>query len=277
MSTLMSVFASIPSVIWSGVVGAALALCGVLVSNRSNTARLRIQLEHDAAEKGKERKAALRRDVYQNAIEELVKANVHLTGLPSLDPAKVNIGEGLQGFFSTAARLQLVAEPKTALLVNTLVGEYGELLIDLMAELMPAHAAQADIQLADRHYAKAQEELARILGEMGRLNESGRPEPAVFQALRRGFDFHQAQSIKFAAERDAAWSRFNSANIVFQRSVLARLRDIAPKQIPVMIELRRDLGLDGDLGELEAQIRQQTQRMQERLNALFEKLGDQAD
>lgn len=153
MALLISLLASIPGVIWSGVVGAALALCGVLVSNRGNTARLRIQLDHDAREKGKERTAALRRDVYQRVVEELVKANVHLAGLPSLDPTKVNIGEGLQGFFSTAARLQLVAEPKTALLMNTLVSEYGELLIDLMAELMPVHAAQSDIQIADRQYA----------------------------------------------------------------------------------------------------------------------------
>jgi hypothetical protein len=276
MDQLLSLLTTIPGVIWSGVVGAGLALCGVLISNRSNTSRLRIQLEHDAKEKGKERTATLRRDIYQRTAEELVKANVHLASLPNLDPAKVNIGEGLQGFFSAAARLQLVAEPKTALLVNQLVGEYGELFLDLMADLSPAHSARTDIQIADAHYEKAQGEVTRILGEMVKQNESGKPDAAVFSALQAQFDFQQAQSAKFAAMRDDGWSRFNSASVAFQRSVIARLVVIAPKQIPVLIELRRDLGLDGDLGELEAQIRRQMQRMQDRLNAFIEKLSGES-
>jgi hypothetical protein len=104
MSTLVSLLTSVPSAIWSGILGALLALSGVLISNRSNTTRLRIQLQHDAAEKSKERTSSMRREIYLRTVEELVKANSHLSGLPNLDPTKINIGEGLQGFFSAAAR-----------------------------------------------------------------------------------------------------------------------------------------------------------------------------
>lgn len=264
--------ASVPDVIWSGVIGAALALSGVILSNRSNTVRLQLQLRHDATEKAKERTAILRREVYLRVVEELVKANLHLTNLPNLDPTKVNISEGVQGFFSAAARLQLIAEPTTVLLVNKLVGEYGEFLIDLLAQVQPAHAAKADVGLADHHYAAAQAEVTRALREMARLNESGKPDPAVFAALRTTFDFQQGQSAKFAEARDAAWARFNAANISFQRAVLTKLRDLAPRQVPVMVELRRDLGLDGGLDGLEAQMVQQMQRMEERFNTLIDKL-----
>ncbi|MFA7291994.1 MAG: hypothetical protein WC023_07060 [Rhodocyclaceae bacterium] len=274
MPTIASVLASIPATVWSGIIGAILALSGVLLSNRGNTSRLRIQLKHDAAEKVKERTAILRREVYLRAIEELVRANSHLAGLPNLDPTKVNIGDGLQGFFSAAARLQLVAEPKTALLVNRLVGEYGELLLELLAQLQPAHAARTHIQLADHHYNLAQAEVTRVLGEMAKLNESGKPDPAIFRALQSSFNFRQEQTAKFAAERDTAWTQFNMANISFQRALLANLRDLAPKQVPVMIELRRDLGLVGELDELEGQMSRQMERMEERFNALIAKLGD---
>ena len=273
MSAIASLLASIPDVFWSGIIGAVLALSGVLISNRSNTTRLRIQLQHDANEKAKERTASLRREVYLRTVEELVKANSHLASLPNLDPTKVNLGDGLQGFFSAAARLQLVAEPKTALLVNKLVGEYGEFVIDLLALLQPVHAARSDIQIADSHYTRVQSEVTRVLGELTKINESGNPNSAAFQGLGRSFDFHQGQSSKFASDSKAAWSRFNKANIVFQRAVITKLRDLAPRQVPVMIELRRDLGLNGQMDELEAQMRQQIQRMEDRFNALISALG----
>ncbi len=64
---------------------------GVLISNGSNTKRLKLQLQHDANEKTKERTAALRREVYLRAVEELVKANAHLATLPQLDLSKTNL------------------------------------------------------------------------------------------------------------------------------------------------------------------------------------------
>lgn len=274
MSSLVSLLESIPAIAWSGIIGALIALSGVLLSNRGNTSRLLVQLQHDATEKAKERTAALRREVYLRAIEELVKTNSHLATLPSLDPTKVNLGDGLQGFFSAAARLQLVAEPNTALIVNRLVGEYGELLVELLALAQPAHTARSDIQLADHHYTLAQAEVSRILGEMTKLNESGKPDPAAFSALQSSFDFQQGQSGKFAKDRDAAWARFNAANITFQRALLAKLRDLASQQIPVMVELRRDLGLGGELDSLEGQTHLQIQRMEERVNALIARLED---
>ncbi len=273
MSILESLITSIPATAWSAIIGAILALSGVLLSNRGNNSRLQIQLQHDATEKARERTAVLRREVYLRAIEELAKANSHLADLPNLDSTKVNIGDGFQGFFSAAARLQLVAEPSTSLLVNRLVGEYAELLFELMARLQPAHAARSDIQIADHHYNLAQAEVTRVLGEMTKLNESGKADPAAFDALQSSFAFQQGQSAKFATDRDAAWSRFSAANIAFQRAVFAGVRDLASRQIPVMIELRRDLGLSGELDELEGQMRQQMQRLEERFNALVARLG----
>jgi len=45
---------------------------------------LKIQLEHDANEKSKERISLLRRQVYLSIVEELAKANTHLAGLPQV-------------------------------------------------------------------------------------------------------------------------------------------------------------------------------------------------
>lgn len=274
MTILLTFLQSVPDVIWSALIASVLTLSGVLVSNRSNTQRLKVQLQHDANEKTKERISVLRRDVYLRVAEELVKANAHLAGLPQLDLSKTNLGDGLQGLFSSAARLQLIAEPKTAVLVSKLASEYGELCFKLMTHLMPVSKAKTDIQLSGDMYAKAQAEVTRLLAEMAKLNESGKLEPEVFQALESSFKFHQGQSEKYAEQQSDAWKRFNQNNIQSQRQLLIELRAIGSKQIPVMVEIRRDLGLTGDLAEIEQHMKDQWQRMEVNFDSLIAALSN---
>ena len=141
-----------------------------------------------------------------------------------------------------------------------------------MAHLMPAAQAKTDIQLADDMYSKAQQELSRLLTEMGKQNETGNPDQRVFEALQSAFKFQEAQSSQFADERSAAWAIFNEHNIAYQRTLFSRLRDMGTKQIPVLIAIRRDLGLNGNLDEMEAQMRAQMVRLEERLNAFLSSL-----
>ncbi|GAB2887674.1 hypothetical protein GCM10027046_14990 [Uliginosibacterium flavum] len=228
-----------------------------------------MQLQHDAAEKTKERTATLRREVYLRTVEELVKVNTHLVGLPQLDLTKINLGDGLQGFNSAAARLQLVAEPKTAAIVNQLQAEYGELVFDLMIHLMPASNAKTDIQIADEMYLKTQMEVTRILSEMTKQNESGTPDLRTFEALQTNLAFQQTQADKFSEERNAGWIRFTESNFAFQRFLISKLRDINTKHIPVLIAIRQDLGLTGNLDEIEAQMKAQGQRMESKFDELI--------
>jgi len=134
---------------------------------------------------------------------------------------------------------------------------------------MPIGKAKSDIRISDDLYSKTQAEEARILAEMARLNESGKSSPEVFQALQSSFDFHHGQSQKFASERSDAWDRFNSASAVFHKYLLKQIQSLALQQIPVMVEIRRDLGLTGDLAELEAHTHQQMQRMEAQFDALL--------
>ena len=274
MNQLLDLIRAVPDVIWSGVIASVLTLSGVLISNRSNTTRLRIQLQHDADQKTRERTATLRREVYLKAVEELTKANSYLAGLPQADPTKTNLAEGLQGFFAAAAKLQLVAEPKTALLVNGLVARYGELLLRLMGRAMPLHDVRSDISIHDTLYNRAQEQVTRVFGEMVKFNESAQANDQAFGALRRSFDSFQAQASTHAADRAQAWESFNRLNVEFCRQLLTDLRDVGEEQIPVLVEIRRDLGLTTELEAYREQMEGQWLRMSSQLDALLQKLQD---
>lgn len=272
MNQLINLFRAVPDVIWSAVLASLLTLSGVLISNRSNTTRQRIQLQHDADQKAKERNAALRREVYLKLAEELTQANSYLARLPQVDASKANPAEGMQGFFAAAARLQLVAEPKTALLVNELVGSYGELLLRLISRSMPLQAARQKITLHDDLYSRAEEQVTRVLGEMVKFNESAQANKQVFCALQRSFEGFQTQASEHADRRADAWEAFNRLNIQFHTQVISELRGIVEQQIPAMVEIRRDLGLTTDLDAYREQLERNWRRMSSQFDAFLQEL-----
>jgi len=272
MNQILDLVRAVPDVVWSGLIASVLTLGGVLISNRSNSTRLRIQLHHDADQKARERIATMRREVYLKAVEELTKANSHLAGLSQMDPTKTNLAEGLQGFFAAAAKLQLVAEPKTALLVNGLVASYGELLLRLMGRALPLHDVRSDISIHDSLYNSAQEQVARILREMAEFNESAQVDDQVFGALERSIEGFRARASKHAADRANAWAQFNSLNVEFCKQLFTDLREVGEQQIPVLVEIRRDLGLTSELVAYREQMEQQWRRMSFELDGLLLKL-----
>ena len=274
MASVINLVQSIPDVIWSGVIASVLTLSGVLISNRSSTYRLRIQLEHDAQEKAKERTAALRRDVYLLTVEELSRANSYLASLPQADFTKANASDGFQGFARAAAKLQLVAEPDTTLLVNNLVAEFGKLFLKLLPSVLTMQQVRNDITLSDTFYTNAQSEVTRILSQMAMFNEAARTDQHVFAALERAFANYQAQATKYSDERTTGWKEFNALHVSFCRKVFSEMESIGEHEIPAIVAIRRDLGLLTNIEELRNQMIKNWKDLTAQTELLLESLQD---
>lgn len=283
MDEARSLLDQIPQTLWPAIFGAVGAifgsifgsltgLGGVLVSNRDNTKRLRTQLEHDGEQKAKERTATLRREVYMKAAEEMTKATHHVTNLPMVDTTKTSLADGMQDFFRAAAKVQLVCESNTAIVVSQLVATYGEVIVRLAPLVKPIYESKIDISIFDDLYKNAQAEVTRVLGEQRKLIESAKIDDDVFTALQRSFEAFQAHSKEFADARSEAWEKLSEQQVPFYKQLLVEMRAIAPLQISVLVEMRRDLGLTSDLDayrkEMERQWESAEKNMETALKAL---------
>lgn len=265
---------SIPDVIWSGVIASLLTLGGVLLANRSSTTRLRIQLQHESQEKARQRRSELRRDVFLVAAEESVKANSYLATLPSSDLSNPDAITPIQSFFAAAAKIQMIADTKTALYASQLVGNYGQLLFKVLQLARPIQSAKVDADLSKQHYDEAQVEIKRILAAMTALNESGKPDPEKFAALGRSFEFQRAQADKFAAEQQHSLNQAKVFHVKFLKDFLPSVKEIGVKTMKLMIEIRREFEIESDGGAMENELRAQWQRMDESINSLLRSLGE---
>ncbi|SFL05670.1 hypothetical protein [Lysobacter sp. cf310] len=272
METLLDWIAAVPDVIWSGVIASVITLGGVMLSNWSNTRRLVRQLGHDANEKQKDRNAVLRREVYLTAVEEFVRASHKMGTLSQIDPTKSNFSEGFQDFFVVAAKLQLVSNASTARLVGELVTTYGEVLLEMIGIVQPIHDVQADIAIADEAYARYVEESRRVLTAITQFRESARTESAVYEALQRSFEFSQEQANKHSQARLTLRDQQTAMHFELTKSLMPILKRIAEVQAPVMVAIRQELDLDGDVGDFRRQAADNILRMDSAMNAAVQKM-----
>ena len=162
---------------------------------------------------------------------------------------------GLNGFFSAAAKLQLVCEPDTALYVGELVGVYGGLLLRLLVKVNPLHTLRSDIAIRTDHLNRYQAEVTRVLAAMAEHNESGNHDGDRFKALQRSFDFNQRQVDLLNEERKALFEQQNELNATYSREIVSELKNVLPIQMKVMAAIREEfnLGNNPDLARRQAE------------------------
>jgi hypothetical protein len=261
---------SLPTLLWSGVIAAVVSLAGavggVVLSNRSSERRLLTQLRHDAAEKQRDRVAALRKEVYLTLFEELSSVSGHLGALAGKDPVTENLGAPLQGVMSQLGKVQLVGAQQTALLAGELSSLYGESLFRLLLAAKPMHELKIDINISDKAFHEQMAEAQRINQEIRLINESGDPNRDRLQALQSSFDHFQQQYEDSLAKRSAAWDSFNALQQPFMAAIFAELKIIGPAQANLMAAMREEIGLISD-----------PEFMLERLEATQQRMRDAAD
>jgi len=273
---LIEALKNIPANVWSVLLGSLIAYLGVLISNWHNNKRLLIQLKHDAELRSIERKALMRREVYLSAAEELVKANSFLGSLAQMDLAKTNIGAELQGLFTSAAKLGLIAEEETGSALNELMLAYSSLLFRLLIKVSPISDSKNSISTISYHYEESQLEIKRILAAMTNQNESGAPNTIVFDSLSSLFDFQSKASKELTEERDELWKNVTDLTSDFAVVMANEMKSIALLQVPVMVGIRKELELETDIETYKQQVVSNTDKLSKLLDDFIAEIKKQA-
>ncbi|MFJ2387649.1 hypothetical protein [Pseudomonas koreensis] len=249
MTEIKAIIDTIPAPIWGiigTVFGAILTLTAALIVNSGNNKRLKIQLHHDQKEKNTDRMNAMRREVYMDAIAEMIKVGRYLGDLPNTDTSNKSMSSDLQDFYVAAAKLSLVSSDETQKAVDALGIEYSKLIFTLMQRVIPLHAASFEIKLHTKYFDEFMTSVTRVSAEITNFNEAARTEQNVFAALERSFNFFMSQAKAQEAQRSAAYVRFNELHAEYNRLLMLDMRQISLLQVEVLIAIRRDLGVSTD-------------------------------
>lgn len=260
---------SIPTIVWSGIVAAAISLAGVVLSNLSTAKRLRTQLNHDGNEKLKDRLGALRKEVYLQLYSDITAIQGHLGALSAKDPTSPEFSEPVQAVNAQLAKVQLVGGTEVMEHASELTALFTESLLNLMVAAKPLHELRTDISLADKFYNQYMQEALRVNGEMTALNESGRSDPARMAALQRSFENFREQYTQFSNERADAWDKYNASQSDFVSAVKRQIEQVAPTQAKLMAAIKNEIGVATDVAKLLEQLKTNQLRMENVLKGVL--------
>lgn len=188
----------------------------------------------------------------------------------------MNVSEALKGFFAAATKLQqLVAETDTALLVNDIVSDYGQLLMRLMTALIPFQKISIDHKIVDEQYQREIREVQRIIGSMQSLNESGKPDSERFSTLECSAEYHNQMANEYASRRNILAQNKVKTQFDFARLLVAEMQDLRSKQVSLLVAIREDLGLHSEIGQFERRFREQSDRLVAGLESFLQEASDQ--
>lgn len=267
----------IPATVWSVAVGSLLTLVGVMVSNDATAERFELQQRFDAGEKAKERIGKIRLEVYLEAIESIIGAGGHIGNLADIDLSKESLLDGQRPLLVAASKVQLVAEPATALLVSSAATSYSQCVFSLLPEAVRIHDLQTDIEIRTSHQKAFQAECQRLLAEMRNQNLSAQYKPDVFKALMSAYEFERGRVEAVSKEIEDLGHQQNQLRLAYLHSVLQQTDRLTEELLAALLALRGDLGMVTDPATYRQGLLDQRARLLSTLEALKPFIDERLD
>lgn len=239
-------FSGVPAVFWSALAASIGTIIGIGISNRSNTNRLLIQLEHDRIEKRSERVFQARRSTYMELLEELNKTNSYLSGLPSHIRNGSFEGDFFQGLLRAAGKARLLAMPETSKRIGDTISIFLNMYMELFPEIIKIQKIVAEANSAKILYDQCQEEIKMILKEKSSMNEKLEINQQRFSVLQKMFSFQMEQSEKYVDQQKAMWKEFLNVNMIYCNKIIVCMEGSIDIYVDGFCLLRSELSFETD-------------------------------
>ncbi|MCB5207804.1 hypothetical protein [Methylovorus mays] len=245
LNTILTFLSNIPIAFWTALLATTSTLAGVLISNKSNTSRILMQLKHDAQQKSIERTHEIRRKIYLELVSEYNKATTHLTKLPALELGQ-NPADGFMPFFNELTKATLIVEPSTSEILLTAQAAFGKVMFSAMSRATSVNQVRHQITIVDDLYQKHLLEQERIFSEIKNWCETPGKSKAVLEALNISYE-HQTELVDhYAEKRGDAWDKFNKFNAEYQSELFNELQCLRVTQDDVFKALRKELDFSNE-------------------------------
>ena len=260
-----------PSPPWweSSAVGVgALTLLGVVITIIFAHMRMRSELDHAAKEARVDRLSNTRREIYLEAVENLIKAQVFIGSLGKTDLFEPEYHKGMSPFMASANKVAVVGEVETVTRSRELVTIVNRLYFRALALLLPASLYKRRVDENHVAWEGTQVEIKRILAAMTHHNEEVKNDPTTFIALTLSFQAQQKMAAGAAADERNAQGRLDGERLKFANFIVSEAAGTA-KHLDLLVDcIRKELTVKTDFGRFQAHTEKQLVQMNEALDEL---------
>lgn len=233
----------IPDIITSATLASTLTLIGVAISNIGNTKRALLQLEHDRAEKTKEREISIKREAYLDFSDKYINAVSAIASLPITKTELAEETKHVTSFQVILSKVLLTASEDTVIKALLLSKDFTILFATACERYIPVGRVKSDMDITSSMSEQQQIEIDRLLSTMGLLRESGELNETSYTQLSKSLEFHMGQKKKYDDELNDLWIEHNKEIALYNSVTQEACQKIDIAFMEIMIDLRNELGL----------------------------------
>lgn len=212
-------------------------------------ARLDVQLAHERELRARDEIATLRRDAALRLAAALPGAREALMAMIS-GSASDRKPERLAIITDASAHYTLVGSPEALAALQAFNDCHRGLMLWMMEASEDAAEARFLVERANASWERQHAEFERVGREMTLERETGRPDAARLETLARQRAYLNAELLKLAEEKKAAFVSYTEVVRQTRVELMARLPELTSLQRPLTEALRADLGVGGDLASV---------------------------
>lgn len=244
--TFTEIIARIPTEVWAAIAGAALALGGVLLTNRNNRQQLVASLEHDSEQRNRERELALKRDIYVPAAEGVNRLVRLIYSMNDLDLSNDQLVLEQKEASTAIARLQVVASNELIQATNVFMHAFNLAYMEMILKRAPLIDNKIKMDLVEGVLKNVNQDQDRLIEYMRQANLSGSPDQNAMNMLNRSFEYGQTRRTELSAQHQKLWveqghARLTLSDACFSEGV--KLSNLVP---PMLFAARRELEMPID-------------------------------
>lgn len=226
--------------------GSFFTITGVILTNRSNTSRLRIQLDHDRQIKKQERELNLRKEIYLAAVEA-ISAGLGVIGrIGNLNISYDKLMESFADKSPSIAKVNVIANNDTIKALAAFMEELTSGLLRLSHERLKLSAVQQRISFIQKEIDKASDERDRMIGLMKEYNLEGSNDKQRWAIIEKNSEFERKRIEGLSKEKSKLELELFPAQMVLARECQSESAVLANLLTPLIGCVRAELELPFD-------------------------------
>ncbi len=262
--------------VWSALIGAFVAIVAVYMQNRGSEKRHREDLAHAAKAAKETRDMDMRREIFMGVADALARQRDFISLQANLDIPDKELIEKVMTVAPAVFKFHLVATEASINCFMDAETLYSRVLADMVIGRTEVNREKGAVETL-RYKRKLEQEIAQDL--LAQIKEHARAEPpkapVLMELLQKQFKESQDRNSAIGVEIDLASQQLARRNLELWTKGVEYARQYGAKLMPVLIEVRRELGVPLKAEELAVALEQnrlQNQKVLEDINARMAKM-----
>lgn len=240
MDTFISLFERIPPTFLGIIIGSLFTIIGVVLTNASNTKRLRLQHEHERNLESKTRDLNLRRDVYLSAMEAISAGMVAVGRFADFEVAQQELMQTYTDRSPAISKVTIVGKDETIKAVANFNQELTGAFLRLGAKREKVNAMWRRTAVLEAGIEQAREQQGHLLSLIKEA-EDGQSDEQQVEQWRQEHETERERIASLQAEQVNMDNEFAVTQMGLVQECIAEVATLDRLLVPVISLMRAEL------------------------------------